>query len=294
MVMKKIAVALCFALATPAVADDEASFRALAMAATSAPRPKITATYGADPIDNGELRIPPGKGPFPVAVLIHGGCWDAGTGGRDDMTPLAAALTKSGFATWNIEYRRVGDAGGGWPGTFRDVAAGVDYVRVLAKTQPLDLRRLVIVGHSSGAHLALWAASRRTLDASLAGKAPLSPAAVVAIDGPGTLAPFVGIDAQVCGHPAIVPLMGGTPAEKPAEYKLASPADRLPFGVRQLLVLGELGPMMEPYVAAAKASGDRVEALAPKDADHFNILNPGSTQGAEVVDFIAAKALPTK
>jgi acetyl esterase/lipase len=292
--MKKIAVALCFALATPAIADDEASFKALAMAATSATRPQLSATYGADPIDSGELRIPAGKGPFPVAVLIHGGCWDAGTGGRDDMTPLADALTKRGFATWNIEYRRVGDTGGGWPGTFRDVAAGVDYVRALAKTQPLDLNRMVVIGHSSGAHLALWVASRRHLDASIAGKMPLLPLTVVAIDGPGTLAPFVGIDAQVCGHPAIVPLMGGTPAEKPAEYKLASPADHLPFGVRQLLVLGELAPMMQPYAQAAKASGDQVEMLAPKDVDHFNILNPGTAQGAAVVDFIVAKARATK
>lgn len=292
--MRKIVAMALLCMATPAAADDAASMKSLMMAASKVTKADLIATYGNDPIDRGGLRLPAGKGPFPVAVLVHGGCWSTTFGGPQDMLALADALTKRGFATWNFAYRRVGNPGGGWPGTFQDVAAAVDYVRELAKTQPLDLKRVVVIGHSSGAHLALLAAARAKLNDPVAGASPLIPQAVVAIDGPGTLAPFVGIDAQVCGGPAIVPFMGGTPAEKPDAYKLASPADHMPFGVRQLLVLGELGPMMGGYVTAAKASGDQVETLAPAGADHFNVLDPTSPQGAAVVDFIVTKALPTK
>jgi acetyl esterase/lipase len=237
--------------------------------------------------------VPAGKGPFPVAIVIHGGCWRASVDDRSGIAGFAEALTKRGFATWNVEYRRVGDAGGGWPGTFQDIAAAEDKLADLAAKYPLDLARVVIVGHSAGAHLALWAASRAKLPAPWTA-ARVRPVAVAAIDGPGALAPFVGIDAQVCGDPVIVPLMGGTPAEKPAEYALASPADHLPLGMRQLLVAGELGPLMQPYVAAAKASGDTVSVLTPSGANHFDIVTPPTANGAAVVDFIARQAIPAR
>lgn len=227
-------------------------------------------------------------------MLIHGGCWTAGYATRASFEPLAAALAARGLAVWNVEYRQIGQSGAGWPGTFEDVAGGVEHLRVLARRYPLDLSRVVLVGHSAGAHLALWAASRRKLGGRWADDHAIRPIAVAAIDGPATLAPFVGLDAQVCGKPVIVPFMGGTPAEKPDAYRLASPADHLPLGARQLLVLGELGPLMQPYVAGAKAAGDPVEVLSPAGADHFDIITPDTPNGAAVVDLIATRAFAAR
>ena len=267
----------------PQSPPEQAAFDAGARAA----KPTLTARYGKLALQHGDLRVPAGKGPHPVAVLMHGGCWMADID-KIGIAALADALTRRGIATWTIAYRRVGDAGGGWPGTFEDVSAGVDHLAKLARRHRLDMSRVTLVGHSSGAHLALWSASRPKLGAPWAAK--VRPASVVAIDGPGTLAPFVGIDRQVCGRPVIVPLMGGTPAAKPAEYKIASPADHLPLGVRQLLVFGALGPMMQPYAAAARAAGDPVETLAPPKANHFDIVTPGTANGDAVVEFIAMEA----
>ncbi|QYE36088.1 alpha/beta hydrolase [Polymorphobacter sp. PAMC 29334] len=284
--MRYIATALALLLATTAGADDGTSFKALAASAALASKPNFSGPYGSGDFRHGDLRLPAGRGRFPVAILIHGGCWNANTGDPSDVAALAAALAKRGIATWSIEYRRVGNPGGGWPGTFEDVGDGVDYLRVLAGKFPLNLGNVIVVGHSSGAHLALWAASRRQLHDPVGGTDPIKLAGVVAIDGPASLAPFIGVDSEVCGHPAIIPLMGGTPAEKPDAYRLAQPADHLPLGVRQYVVKGELGALMEPYVTAARAAGDKVELLAPTGADHFDILDPGTANGAAVVDFI--------
>ena len=246
--------------------------------------PTLVARYGADDLRSGQLRMPPGGGPFPVAVIIHGGCWSADIDTMAGTQAVAEALTARGIATWNIEYRRLGNPGAGWPGTFEDVAAGVDYLATLAQDYPLDLSRVAIVGHSSGAHLAAWAASRGRLGPDWT---PLiTPRSLVMIDGPATLAPFVGIDEQVCGRPVIVPLMGGTPDARPAQYALASPAAHLPLGLRQLLVQGMFTPFMAPYADAARASGDTVEILQVGD-DHFDMVTPGLVAGDRTIDFIA-------
>lgn len=276
------------ALTAAAAQDPQAAYKAEGARAS---KPAATIAYGAGPLQVADLRLPDGKGPFPVAIVIHGGCWRASVDNRAGIAAFADALTRRGFATWNVEYRRVGDAGGGWPGTFADVAAAEDKLAEIAPRHRRDLTRVVVVGHSAGAHLALWAASRAKLPAPWAERR-VHPVAVVAIDGPGALAPFVGIDAQVCGSPVIVPLMGGTPQQKPTEYRLASAADHLPLGKRQLLVQGELGPLMAPYVAAVRASGDPVEVLAPGGANHFDIVTPSTPNGQAVVDFVARQALP--
>jgi acetyl esterase/lipase len=255
--------------------------------AKGASKPTLVARYGIDDLRSGQLRMPDGKGPFPIAVVIHGGCWAADFDTVNGIAGVADALTKRGIATWSIEYRRLGDAGAGYPGTFDDVSAGIDYLTVLARKYPLDLGRVSIVGHSSGAHLALWGASRGKLGPTYAPK--VKPMSVVAIDGPGALAPFVGIDSQVCGRPVIVPLMGGKPEEKPDAYKVATPADHLPLGTRQLLVFGAFTPFMKPYAQAAKAAGDTVETLQAGD-DHFDVVTPGTPNGDKVIDFIATRA----
>jgi acetyl esterase/lipase len=150
------------------------------------PRPEADhrLSYGDDPLQFGELRLPEGEGPFPVVIVIHGGCWlsayDLGY-----MSALADALTVAGVATWSIEYRRVGDEGGGWPGTFQDVADAADHLFEIASEYDLDLDRVAAVGHSAGGHLALWLAGRKWLDGEdpLRGEGPLALNGVVALAG---------------------------------------------------------------------------------------------------------------
>ena len=123
------------------------------------PATPVRLAYGPEYLQFGELYLPERPRPQAVIPLIHGGYWRA----RYDLTlmhGLAEDLARRGYAAWNIEYRRVGDKGGAWPGTFLDVARAVDYLRVLAPRFQIDLQRVVPVGHSAGGHLAFWLAAR--------------------------------------------------------------------------------------------------------------------------------------
>src|ERR671913_727631 len=119
--------------------------------------------YGPDAMQFGDLRLPKGSGPYPLAIIVHGGWWLGAYADLQLMAPLSEALTRAGIATWNIEFRSVDRPGGGWPNTLLDVASAVDYSRELATRHPLDLKTVVIVGHSAGGHLAQWAAARHRL-----------------------------------------------------------------------------------------------------------------------------------
>ena len=133
--------------ARPAVAQTMTSQDVDALPAS---KPALVEAYDPDQLQFGELRLPQGSGPFPVAVIIHGGCWTKGYATLRNTAPLASALTAHGIATWNIEYLQVGDPGGGWPGTFLDWGSAADHLRVLAKSGPLDLTHVVAVGHRQG------------------------------------------------------------------------------------------------------------------------------------------------
>lgn len=259
-------------------------------------KPAAVLRYGDAPQQVAELRLPAGAGPFPVAVVLHGGCWDASIGGTArGIAPLADALTQRGIATLNVEYRQLGQPGGGWPGTFRDAGAAIDMLRPLAKRYPLDLGRMIAVGHSAGALLATWSAVRPTLAATSDVHAadPVKPAAVVAIDGPSSLADFIGKDREICDKPVIVPLMGGTPARVPQRYRDASAQDHLPLGLPQFVAEGAFAELMQPYVERARSAGDPVEVYRTKRPSHFRIINPTEPEGAGTVELIvrAVKAL---
>jgi len=257
--------------------------------------PTLVSAYGSDPLQVGELRLPPGKGPFPVVIVVHGGCWTKGFATWKNTAPLASALTGMGYATWNIEYRQMGDPGAGWPGTFRDWAAATDHLRILAKTQPISLKRVAVVGHSAGAHAALWIASRPHLPArsEIGSKRPLPISVTVGIDGPGDITSFVGFDAKICGKPVIAPLMGGLPQERPDRYRLASPVDNLPTSARQYLVTSTvLTPEAgERYRSLAAAKGQTVQVLDAKNGGHFDIIAPGSAAWKQQIEPFLAKAL---
>jgi acetyl esterase/lipase len=195
--------------------------------------------YGPGADRFGELWRPAGDGPWPVVVLLHGGFWRAQRT-LELMRPLAADLAGRGFAAWNLEYRRVGQPGGGWPGTCEDVAAGLDHLARLAGREPLDLDRLIVAGHSAGGHLALWSATRPGLPAGAPGAGPLvAPRLVVSLAGVCDL--HAGAAGGI-GEGAVAEFLGATPDQAPERYRLASPLARLPLGVAQLLIHGDADP----------------------------------------------------
>lgn len=168
-------------------------------------------------------------------------------------------------------------------GTFADVARAADYVPVLAKRYPLDLTRIVAVGHSAGAHLALWLASRPRLPAgnSLRGELPLRLRGVVALAGPGDLKDFSSYARDICGPSVVERLMGGSPQAVPERYAQTSPAELLPLGTPQVLVVGADDPMMpararDAYVAAARKAGDAANLVVLPAAGHFEVIAPTS------------------
>lgn len=245
--------------------------------------------YGSDPLQFGELRLPEGKGPHPVAVIIHGGCWYS----EYDLKyvgSFAAALTREGFATWTLEYRRTGNPGGGWPGTFEDVARGTDYLRVLGRTHSLNLKRVVAVGHSAGGQLALWLAARRRLpkNSALYAPRPLGLRGVVSLAGITDMKTF----RPRCGD-AVTKLFGGSPEEFPERYEQTSPIELLPLGVRQWLIQGgrdRIVPLEQStrYKAAAEAKGDSVKLTLLADAGHFELIAPLSSAWPAVREAVRA------
>ena len=246
-----------------------------------ASQPDKKIAYGPDPHQFGELRLPKGKGPHPVIVVIHGGCW-GDFADATYMTNLCTRLADAGAATWNIEYRLAHQPGGGWPGTIHDAGLAIDHLRKIARTNSLDLRRVVTTGHSAGGHLALWAAGRKHISKSspLYTARPLPIAATVPIAGIVDLDAFSTYGLDVCGKFQETTL-GGVPKDVPDHYRAASPLYLLPTGVPQTLLFGDMdrnvpGRLFEAYVSQGKAKGDRIEVINVPDAAHFEFLMPGT------------------
>jgi acetyl esterase/lipase len=255
------------------------------------PPPDETLAYGDAPQHLAELRVPEGPGPHPVVIVVHGGCWQA-PWGLDHVRSFCSALTAEGLATWSLEYRRLGDPGGGWPGTFTDVARGADHLREVGRSRPLDLDRVVAVGHSAGGHLALWLAARHRLPpgSPLRGAAPLSLRGVVALAGVPDLS--AGAEGEVCGD-AIPRLLGGPPQALEERLKVGSPAALLPLGLPQRLVCGSLDRIVPPdlsddYAEVARREGDSVAVDRVEGAGHFELVNPASTAWPTVLGAIRA------
>lgn len=239
--------------------------------------------YGDDPKQYGELRVPTGRGPHPLVVLVHGGCFKAAYATAEYMAPIGDALEDEGIASWNIEYRRLGDPGGGWPGTYLDVGRGVDFLRSIAGRYDLDLSRVIVVGHSAGGHLAMWAAGRARVpkESPLYSADPLPVRGAVDLAGPLDMSAHIAEYEQLCRDSVITSLLGGTPASRPERYAQASPIKLLPYGLPQVLVLGTYEefvpmPLMRAYADAARAAGDSVRVVLVPGAGHFEIASPRS------------------
>ena len=235
--------------------------------------------YGDKRSQFGELFLPAGDdGPFPVAVVIHGGFWKAQYS-RKLMHGLCGDLAGRGWAAWNLEYRRLGQrSGGGWPTTFDDLGQGIDHLRVLQA--PLDLSRVVTIGHSAGGHLAALAATRP--GPSVTVTAVVAQAGVLDLERAWEWRLSGGVARR---------LLDGTPEQRPERYAAASPAARLPLGVPALLTHGgrdDIVPpaMSEEFQAAALAAGDECALVVLPDEDHFGHLDPANPLWKAVVEWI--------
>ena len=236
------------------------------------PPPDETLHYGTDPNQFGDLRLPKKHGPHPVVTFIHGGFWRA----RYDLKHaghLCAALTQAGLATWNLEYRRVGNAGGGWPGTFEDVSNGYRYLQQVAKRFTLDLDRALVMGHSAGGQLAVCLAAHQR-----------PPKGVISLAG--VLDLERGWDLHL-SNDAVAEFMGGTPRQVPEHYHEASPmnlqlkdeAQRVIHGNEDNIVPIE---MSRHYAELKRKEKEDVGLIEIEKAGHFDLIDPESQAWATV------------
>jgi acetyl esterase/lipase len=235
--------------------------------------------YGSDENQFVDLRLPKGKGPHALAISIHGGYWRA----KYDlgyMGHLCAALTAKGIATANLEYRRVGNAGGGWPGTFADVRAAYQFLSQLftknttknVRQYEFDVRQVVVVGHSAGGQLGLCLAAHET-----GVRAVISLAGVVDLQRAYALH---------LSNDAVVEFLGGTPAEVGDHYREADPMT-LGIGARQWLVCGAVDDVVPPafsrdYVRAKQKRKEVARLVEIAGAGHFEVVDPRSAAWKDV------------
>ena len=235
---------------------------------------RSTYPYGSHPSQVAELFVPSGDGPHPVCVVVHGGYWRAQYD-RSLMAGICDDLAAHGLAAWNLEYRRVG-AGGGWPATFLDVAAGIDLLADV--DEPLDLARVVAVGHSAGGQLAFWAAARPTLPNEAPGEHPrVTIRAAVSQAGVLDLTLAAGLMPSSTPTRALL----GDPSAQYERYVMASPRERLPLGIPQLVLHGDRDDTVSmriatSYATAARTAGDPCELRVLSHTGHFEHIDAGA------------------
>jgi acetyl esterase/lipase len=237
-----------------------------------APPPADTRlSYGSDPNQFMDLRFPARQGgakkPYTLVINIHGGFWRARYS-LDHAGHLCAAMTAKGFATANVEYRRVGNPGGGWPGTFEDLRSAYQFLLQNAKAQNFDSKRIVVIGHSAGGQLALCLAAHQpkiTRVISLAGVVDLQRAYQLQLS-----------------NNAVVEFLGGTPKEVPDHYREADAMQLSIPRAAQWIIHGsadEIVPLefSRNYVAAKKdRARENVQLLDIAGAGHFDLIDPRS------------------
>jgi acetyl esterase/lipase len=245
-------------------------------------------TYGPDPNQFLDLRLPHDdkdpKRAYPLAINIHGGFWRA----KYDLEHtghLCAALTAKGLMTANLEYRRVGNEGGAWPGTFEDIRAAYRFLVQNAAAHRIDARRIIVMGHSAGGQLALCLAAHEpgiTGVVSLAGVVDLQRAYQLHLS-----------------NDAVVEFLRGTPSEVPDHYREADPMQLSIPNARQWLVQGQDDDIVPPSLSRDYASQKLKRTGAKKEdvhlleiagAGHFELIDPQSSAWKQVSDTVVQLA----
>ena len=254
------------------------------------PKPDATVDYGTDKMQKVDVWLPKGKTkrPFPVVVMVHGGCWTTSIADRSLMNWIADDLRNAGVAIWNIDYRGVDRTGGGYPGTFADAAKAADQLGISAKTFDLDTRRVLAIGHSAGGHLALWLAARPKLPASspLHTAHPLRIGQVISLGGLPDLEATAANADNGCGTEVVAKLVGAPTPQHPDIYADTSVPRLLPLGVKQDLVNGRedrIIPfvMATDYVAKATAAGDTATLHTIPATGHVELIAPETPAWAQ-------------
>ena len=260
----------------------------------SGPAPTARIAYGSAPSQYAELFRPQGKGPFPVVVLVHGGCWTIQFGGIEQMRNVAGALAAEGIAVWNVEYRRSDEEGGGYPGTYHDINAALDKLGEEAGKYQLDTTRIVAMGHSAGGQLVQWLAGRSRIPASspLFHPNPLPVREIISLGGLADLRNEKELIKSSCGRDTAE--LAGTPtAARPDVFMDTNAADLTPNGSRTVLITGELDTISPPraahdYAARARKAGDRAEVLILPGASHYDEIAATSPAWKLVLPVIRA------
>ena len=258
------------------------------------PAPDKSFRYGADPYQVADLWLPAAKGPHPVVLMVHGGCWTTSIADRTLMNYLAGDLRGRGYAVWNIDYRGVDRPGGGYPGTFLDAAAAADLLRSAAREHPLDLGRVVAVGHSAGGHLTLWLAARPRLPAAspLRTGVPLRVRNVISLGGLPDLEQAAAPPGSGCGTEVIDKLVGPPTFSSRDVYADTSIPRLAPLGVRQWLVNGDTDRIIPndfatDYAAKMRTAGDEVSVEFISATGHVELVAPGSKAWSHTLGLIA-------
>jgi acetyl esterase/lipase len=280
------------ALAAPSATTPSKPMTLASYLALSGPAPSASFAYGSAPSQYAELFLPRGAGPFPVAVLVHGGCWTKEFGGITQLRNVAGALAARGIAAWNVEYRRVDEAGGGYPGTYQDMNAALAMLAQQAQRYPLDLNRLVAVGHSAGGQLVQWMAGRGRIPSSspLYQPDPLPVRNVVSLGGLADLRREQGLIKSSCDR-EIGQLTGAPSEHRQDVFADTNAGDLLPNGSRTILVTGELDRVSPPrvardYAARARTAGDKAEVVILPGASHYDEVAASSASWPLVLDAI--------
>ena len=246
----------------------------------------IKIQYGEDPLQFGNLMLPFASSSSPVIMIIHGGCWRTSYD-YTLMDEMALDLAQRGYTTWNIEYRRTEDEGGGWPGTFTDVANAFKHLTKIAEDYPFDLNNIIVTGHSAGGHLALMLGAQSKLKSYSKIKVDDLPKikGIVSLAGITDLSTYLTPDG--CGS-NVLKLVGGTPDQYHDRYKEGSPITYLPLGIPQRLITGINDDIVSvehitPYFGRAVEVGDPLELLTVPDAGHFEVIKPGSVAWKTIV-----------
>lgn len=282
---RSLVLALVAACASPPAAAPGAPHAPMTLddyLALDGPAPTARIAYGPAPSQYAELFVPAGAGPFPVAVLVHGGCWSARLGGIVQMRAMAGALVKGGIAVWSVEYRRVDEEGGGYPGMYEDAEHALTALVAEAPARHLDLGRIVGIGHSAGGHLVQWLAGRARLPAT----SPLREAGGLAIQEIIGLGSLGDLRAQaerikdVC-RVDVAQLAGAADAARPDPFADTSAAALVGNGSHTTLIHGAVDDIAPPEVATAyatiaRAAGDAVDTIVLPDASHFDEVAPAS------------------
>lgn len=279
-------IAVTVLITMPAISQELISVRQAVTQPQQAADHRIN--YGPHIFQFGDLRLPSTEGPHPVVVIVHGGCWTARYG-LHLMDAMAERLAELGLASWNIEFRRVGQKDSAWPDTFDDVALALRYVDNLSDKYDLNTDRVILVGHSSGGHLVLWlaiqvASSKLGSELTIRGVVALAPVADITA--------VATTEGYACRE-SLDGLMGGTYADYPQRYRAASPASMDNIDIPLIVVSGDQDDIIpsqhvQNFADAVKKTGNTVRHIVVSPSGHFEMITPAATVWAEIETVITS------